>query len=62
MEFELKGKWKKKKKDKYSKFAIIDLIKNLPFWLCRWICGLNEGKVPNKVNFNIEDPSEKMSL
>lgn len=58
MEFELKGE-NEKYQDKYSNFAITHLIKNLPFWSCRRICGLNEGKVLNKVSLNVEDPSEK---
>lgn len=58
MEFELKGEnVKKKYLDKYSNFPITYLIKNLQFWWFRWIYGLNEGKVVNKVSLNIEDPS-----
>lgn len=52
-----RGKCKKKYPDKYSNFPITHLIKNLQFWWFRWIYGLNEGKVVNKVSLNIEDPS-----
>lgn len=48
-----------KYQDKYSSFAITHLIRNLQFWSCRWICGLNESKVPNKVSLHVEDPSAK---
>lgn len=39
MEFELKGE-NEKYQDKYSNLAFTYLIENLPFWPCRWICGL----------------------